>query len=505
MRSGRIFVALALVVFTFAFGSARGTTSSPLAVVAAQRCGTGEEAGATGAGDPYFPRYGNGGYDVQHYDLTIRYTPRRNFLRGTATIDAVATQDLSCFSLDLVGLHVRSVEVDGGSAERSRTRHELMVTPSLTLANEAAFTVVVRYRGTPRPFSLAGYALPAGFLHTRDGFIVAGEPESAAAWFPVNDHPVDRATYTFRVTVPNGYRVVANGIREGVKASGNWKTHVWQAHEPMASYLATVNVGDFRLRFGETASGVPIIDAIDPDVGHRADAALRRQPEILSFLEELLGPYPFESLGAIVPDTGKLWFALETQTRPIYPASYFPGGVSIVVHELAHQWFGDLIAVDRWQHIWLNEGFASYAEWLWSEHVGRGTPRQLFRGLYRGIPRDHPFWSLVVGDPGPADLFHEAVYLRGAMALQALRNQVGDEAFFSTLDAWIETNAFGTGTTDEFVALAEQESGQQLDELFDLWLFTPRKPPLSAVSASGDLSVPREVSAQIEGWLDGLD
>jgi aminopeptidase N len=449
------------------------------------RCGDGPTAGALGVGDPYFPTYGNGGYDVQHYGLAIRYAPATNVLRGIARIEALATQELSCFSLDLTGLTVHAVEVDGGAAARSRTPHELKITPAQPLADGAAFTVEVRYQGVPRPFVLPGTTLPTGFMHTSDGFIVAGEPESAATWFPANDHPTDPATYTFRVTVPVGTQVVANGVRESVARVGDRKTHVWQAHEPMASYLATVNAGNFRLRFDESA-GIPWIDAVDRDLGNRVDDGLARQPAILSFLESSFGEYPFESVGAIVTASPKLRFALETQTRPIYPASYFPGGIPVIVHELAHQWFGDLVAVHRWQHIWLNEGFATYAEWLWSEDRGQATARQRFRGIYRSIPEGHPFWRVVVGDPGPEALFDGAVYERGAMTLQALREEIGNVAFFATLRAWIDTNAFGTGTTQGFIALAEQESGQELDGLFETWLFTPRKPPPSAVPGETD-------------------
>ena len=476
----RILVALVLLLSTVALGpGGEGPSDAPAGV---PRCGPGPTAGALGAGDPYFPKYGNGGYDVQHYDLAIRYAPATHVLRGVATIEAEATQELSCFSLDLDGMTVRSVEVNGAAAARSRTGNELKITPGQPLADGAAFIVEVRYDGVPHPFVLPGTRLPTGFIRTGDGFIIAGEPESAATWFPVNDHPTDPATYTFRVTVPAGLQVVANGLRESVTSNGDRKTHVWQTSEPMASYLATIAVGTFRLRFDETDSGLPLIDAVHRDVDHRVDDALARQPAIVSFLESQFGPYPFESVGAIVTDSRKLGFALETQTRPIYPSWYFPGAVPVIVHEIAHQWFGDLVAVERWQHTWLNEGFATYAEWLWTEDRGQGTAQQRFRGIYHGIPRDHPFWRLRIGDPGPDDLFDGAVYERGAMTLQALRNEIGDVAFFDTLRAWVETNAFGTGTTDEFVALAEQESGRELDELFDVWLFTARKPPASAVT-----------------------
>jgi aminopeptidase N len=447
-------------------------------------CGSGATAGASGVGDPYYPTYGNGGYDVQHYDLAVRYAPRPNHLRGTATIQADATQDLTCFNLDLVGMDVHALTIDGQSATFSRSAHELKITPATPLDSGDAFEVVVDYEGTPHAFALPGTTELAGFLPTADGAIVAGEPEVAAGWFPVNDHPVDRATYTFRVTVPNGYGVVANGLPQGATTNGNRTTHVWVASDPMASYLATIDIGDWRMRTRQTDSGIPVIDAVDPDMAADARRALRREPEILSFLESQFGPYPFEAAGAIVSDSPRLGFALETQTRPIYPPHAFPGpGTYYLVHELAHQWFGDLVSVDRWQDIWLNEGFATYAEWLWTEHRGFGTTQQTFLADFRGIPRTSSFWSVVIGDPGIKHMFDGAVYQRGAMTLQALRNEIGTDAFFEVLHRWTQDHAFATGTTEAFIALAEQVSGQQLDDLFQTWLFEPHKPPPGSASA----------------------
>ncbi len=489
---------VALVVSALLLGPNVGSamvTGDPVA-----RCGGDDDAGALGVGDPYFPRYGNGGYDVQHYDLWIRYRPARHVIRGRATIEAVTTQDLSCFSLDLVGSRVRTILVNGATATWTRTHHELAVTPTQAVASGSPFTVLVAYDGRPRTFRLGGTSIPGGFMRTPDGAIVAGEPESAAGWFPVNDHPSDRATYTFNVRVPTGYDVVANGRRGGKTTEGRWTTHVWHASDPMVSYLATIDIGEWRMRFRRTASGIPVIDAVDPDVARRVRGSLEREPEIVTFLEGVLGPYPFGSVGAIVPDASDLFFALETQTRPVYSKYFFPHGASVIVHEIAHQWFGDLVAIDRWQHIWLNEGFATYAEWLWLEHEGRATPQEIFEGTY-DMPAGHPFWSVVIGDPGPQDLFDQAVYLRGAMTLQALRNEVGDAAFWTILASWIEQNAFATGTTGRFIALAEQVSGQQLDGLFDLWLFTPSKPPATAVTPSGAIDVRPRVAERVAAWL----
>jgi len=496
MRAARILVALAIVAFAALVAPAAGSAPSGLA-----GCGPDASAGTLGVGDPYYPRFGNGGYDVQHYDLAIRYGPGTNHLRGGATITALTTQSLSCFSLDLVGLTVHAITVNGDPATWSRTHHELMITPAVPLASGADLSVLVTYDGFPKGFVIPSLGAVSGFIRTADGVIVAGEPEAATAWFPVNDHPSDRASYTFRITVPTGLQVVANGVRESMDTRGDWTTHVWQAHDPMASYLATFDVGEWTMRFRTTSSGVPVIDAIDPDVLPRVRASVRREPEILDFLESRFGPYPFESVGGIFPDTGRLGFALETQTRPVYARVFFPNGESVIVHELAHQWFGDLVAVDRWQHIWLNEGFATYAEWLWSGHEGFGTPRRTLEAIWGAIPSNSPFWRVVIGDPGVDDLFDGAVYVRGAMTLQALRNRVGDDAFWTTLHLWTEQHAFATGTTDGFITLAEQVSGQDLSDLFDVWLFTRGRPPASAVTGSGVVKASPTATDHATAWL----
>jgi len=490
VRAIRTAILLVLAISASACGPS-GDAPSPRAArfvyphgLLGSQCGAGDTAGAPGVGDAYYPTYGNGGYDVQHYDLEIRYAPGPNRLRGVATIQAEATQALTCFNLDLVGLEVHDLTVGGQAATYSRSTHELKITPATPLGSGDAFEIVVNYSGTPHEFDLPGTTDIAGFMKTPDGAIVAGEPEVAAGWFPVNDHPVDRATYTFHVTVPNAYEVVANGLPQGTTTDGGRTTHTWVASDPMASYLATIDVGHWRMRTRQSDTGVPVIDAVDPGMVRESRRALRREPEILSFLESQFGPYPFEAAGAIVTDSRKLGFALETQTRPIYPPHAFATpttGAFYLVHELAHQWFGDLVSVDRWQHIWLNEGFATYAEWLWDEHEGFDTPQQTFRGYFRHISRSSPFWEVTIGDPGVKDLFDGAVYVRGAMTLQALRNQIGETDFFDVLHQWTQDHAFGTGTTEAFIALAEQVSGQQLDELFDEWLFQPDKPPASSV------------------------
>ena len=475
--------ALALVVG--ATGAATGQGPQPC------------EPGAAGVGDDYFPNYGNGGYNVRNYDLDVAYDPATDHLHGTATIRARATQSLCSFDFDFVGMDVHKIEVADKRATFTREGQELIVTPKKPLADGERFVAVVDYDGVPTEFAIPGTTLRTGFMATPEGATVAGQPEVAAGWFPVNDHPIDKASYDFHVTVPNAFEVAANGFLRDRDRHGGETTWRWVAREPMASYLATIDIADWDVTRTHTDAGLPQYDAVDMHitggVRDEIDDSLSRQGEILEMLSDAFGPYPFNTVGAIVPNQNDLRFALETQTRPVYSKLFWidrngnpRDGDGVVVHELAHQWYGDDVAVERWQHIWLNEGFATYAEWLWEEHEGRGTPQEIFQATYDDIPADDPFWSVVIADPGVNDLFSDPVYVRGAMTLQALRNEVGDDAFFEILQRWAEENSGGNGATDRFIALAEDVSGQDLDELFDTWLFTAGKPPASAVEGAGE-------------------
>ena len=453
-------------------------------------------AGAAGVGDTYYPTYGNGGYDVRRYALDIEYDPATDRLVGEASIRAKATQTLCSFNLDLVGLDVGRVKVNGRRASWSRSGQELTVTPKRPLNEGRRFKVEIDYGGVPSEFILPGTDIRTGFMATPDGANVVGQPEVAAAWYPVNDHPIDKASYSFDVTVPDGYEVVANGFLRDRDHRRGWTTWEWVAREPMASYLATIEIGYWDVHRWRTDSGIPVYDAVDSAITgglrQEIDSSLARQGEILDMLSDAFGPYPFSTVGAIVDNQDDLFFALETQTRPVYSKLFWlddegnpVNGDSVVVHELAHQWFGDDVALARWQDIWLNEGFATYAEWLWEDHEGRATPQQTFQASYDEIPADDPFWAVVIGDPGVDLLFDNAVYVRGAMTLQALRNEVGHDAFWEIIRGWAASKSGGNGTTEEFIAYAEDVSGQQLDDLFETWLYTPQKPAPSAVSAPG--------------------
>lgn len=466
-------------------------------------------AGADGAGDSYFPFAGNGGYDVRHYDLAIDYTPPaatvpptplsqlRGRLQGVATIDLVATQDLDRFNLDLRGMDVTALtiggkpatevappaagaEVDGAAywqvQDDGARRWELTVQPRPKLKAGQATRLVVTYGGdTTRPTDIEGALY--GWVTTRDGAIVVSEPEGSMTWYPVSDHPRDKATYGFEITVPAGKTAVANGLPAGEPVTTDGRTTwSWEAPDQQASYLTTASVGDFVQRPRATStSGVPILDFVDADITGGAlattNASLALQPRMIDFFESRFGPYPFESYGSIVDDDS-VGYALETQTRPVYSGVASQGTVA---HELAHQWLGNAVSPDDWRHIWLNEGWATYASWMWAEENGGLTAQQAFANWYAPA-RTPAYWALPIGDPGPLGLFATQVYNRGAATLHALRVEIGDEAFFAAAREWVARHDDATATTADFIEVVEEESGQELDEFFDIWLFRPEKP-----------------------------
>jgi aminopeptidase N len=461
-------------------------------------------AGDPGGGDPYFPFAGNGGYDVRHYDLDLTYTPPdpapaplEGDLDAVATIDLVATQDLDRFNLDLRGLDAEAVRVDGKRAaavpapapgesvegaafwqvqDDAARMWELTIQPRPKLKAGDHVRVVVEYDGaTTRPEDIEGALY--GWVTTRDGAMVVNEPEGAMTWYPVSDLPKDKATYSYELTVPQGKVAVANGLpgRAPTTAAG-WTTWYWDAPDPQASYLATASVGDYVQRTTESSSGVPILDFVDADLtaGQLAttNASLALEPEMIGLYEQLFGAYPFNSAGSIVDDDS-VGYALETQTRPVYSRQASQGTVA---HELAHQWFGDAVSPRRWQDIWLNEGWATYATWLWTEHRGGRTAQESYNAWY-GAARPASYWELPIGDPGPEGLFAGQVYDRGAATLQALRVEVGDDAFFAGARRWLQRYDDSTGTSEDFQTVYEEVSGEDLDAFFDTWLRDPAKPP----------------------------
>ncbi len=428
--------------------------------------------GSSGLGDPFFPNAGNGGYDVTHYALGLRYEPSTNQLSGSVVITATATQNLSRFDLDLRGFSISRLLVNGAEASFSREgEQELVITPRAGLRSGSPFTVAVDYAGTPAVITDPDQSIE-GWVPTDDGAFVVGEPQGSPGWYPVNDNPRDKATFDISITVPAGLTAMANGVLVSSTTVGGATTWAWRETDPMAPYLATATLGRFNLSVSTTSAGVPSYVAVDPQLAK--GQVLDKLPAAVDFYTSLYGPYPFNAVGAIVDSAKQVGYSLETQTKPVFDR--IPDEATLV-HELSHMWFGDSVTLTTWPDIWLHEGFATWSEWIWSEYNGNKSAAQWFKQLYNTPAQDAAFWTPPPGAPGsPAFLFNGTIYYRGAMTLEALREKIGDPTFFTLLRTWAAQHRYGNVTTAEFITLAEQLSGIDLQHFFDVWLYQPDKP-----------------------------
>ena len=433
--------------------------------------------GSDRSADPYLPQHGNGGYRVGHYDLDLGYKIGPNRLTGRVVLTAVAGRPLTRFTLDLGTFKVGRVTVDGRAAAFAHRGGKLRVTPARPIAEGAAFTVEVRYVGNPRPVSSRWGDV--GWDELADGALVASQPVGAPSWFPCNDHPADKAAYRITVTTDAAYTVLGTGVLVSRRRSAGTRTWVFERPEPTATYLVSVQIG----RYDELtlAPGpVPQTAAVPSRLRRHATHDLGRHGTIMTTLEGLFGPYPFGNYQLVVTDDD-LDDPIEAQGMSIFGANHVDGRRTherLVVHELAHQWFGNSLTIADWRHIWLNEGFATYAEWLWSEAAGERSATSHAREWHAVVAAQPA--DLVLADPGVGRLFDQRVYKRGALVLHALRIRIGDERFFGLVRAWVAQHRHGTVTTEQFVALA----GGDVADLLDAWLFRKALPPLTARTGS---------------------
>jgi aminopeptidase N len=392
-------------------------------------------------------------------------------LTARDVIEARATSGLRRFSLDLDGLKVTSASVDGEAAMFARGQGKVKIEPAAPIKKGEAFTVELRYQGAPRKVTDPDGSTE-GWYRTSDGAVGVGEPVGTAAWLACNNAPRDKASFDIAITVPAGVKAVSNGrlvSSEKVDRRVRWS---WSEPAPMASYLALVDIGDGRLIRGH-AGKLPTWTLVDPKLVKASRAAIDSLPEIIKWESHLYGPYPFAAAGSVV-DVADLEYALETQSRPIYA---FAPNRTTIVHETAHQWFGDSVSLKRWPNIWLNEGFATWTQWYYAEQHGGNTAQSVFAKLYRRPASETGFWNPPSGHPGQAkNLFAVSTYVRGAMTLQALRNKIGTHGLLQIMRTWATEHRYAHGDIEEFIALSNRVSGEHLRSFFHRWLFQRGKP-----------------------------
>ena len=448
--------------------------------------------GISSGGDPYYPLDGNRGYEVDHYRIVDRYDPATDRLHGSTALRVTATDDLSRLSLDLV-LRVDGVQVDHRRADFTKPQpHELHVTLPTPVTAGESFKVKVRYHGRPGSVTAEGARPGRDLYFHRPGETVAmGEPQNGAWWFAANETPQDKASYDITIRVPRGQQAVSNGAFAGRTISGRrWVGWQWVADGPMATYMAFFAAGHLRL-VEDVVEGMTYWYGVSTRLSlEDQETALRRlrtTTDLENWLAGVLGEHAFRESGGVVPGI-PAGYALETATRPVYPwssARSSAGWESLMVHELAHQWFGDAVSVSLWRDVWLNEGFATYAEWWYAEEHGGPTVADRLAHTYDSVPADSKFWDVRVSDPGTAQMWSSPVYDRGAMTLAALRNRIGDDGLATLLRRWYEVHSGGNGTGEELRSLAEEVSGEELDGFFQHWLDDTRKPAATAENGLG--------------------
>jgi len=428
------------------------------------------------AGNDYVPGSANVGYGVDSYELDLRYRVATNRLDGRATITATTTQAITKISLDLSRLQVGKVKLHGARTVKfAQTPNKLTITPPSTIPAQTTFVLTIDYAGSPVPRPSPWG--PVGWEELTDGVLVAAQPTGAPSWFPCNDDVADKATYDISVAAEQAYTVVCNGrmIEHRVAAGrGHWR---YLQEEPTATYLATMQIGRYEraeTTFGEVAG----VLAYPHSIRSRVEHDFAPVSDMMKLFERSFGPYPFASYTVVVT-ADDLEIPLESQALATFGANHADGhggAERLIAHELAHQWFGNSVGLTSWKDIWLNEGFACYSEWLWSESKGGPSADTLARQFRRHLV-SQPV-DIVLGDPGPTLMFDDRVYKRGALTLHALRKTIGDENFFELLRAWTSQYHHATATTDDFRALAATFATEPLDSLFDSWLFATAVPKL---------------------------
>ncbi len=470
-------------------------------------------AGARSLGDPFYPTLGNGGYDVRAYDLDLTWHAPdaghpQGWITGSATIDLRADEALSELSFDLTrrNTQVSGVTVDGLAASQRADSlgRKLILRPAEVLPAGQDVRVEVSWSATPLGVHRLGEELPVappgapgdrahavarGFLSDgAGGFFMASQPNGAHTLFPSNDYPTDKAPITVHLTAPRGMLGVATGSRLSQTANADGSTTTtWRSDEPVATHVLGIGVGRWTVLEGE-APGEPLLRSSVPvDLATLAPLRTAAIGDAVSWLEDAIGrPYPFASMGVQLVAPGSTDAVLENQTLVLTGAGVLDPRLpdcawrSLVVHETAHQWFGDSVSLTRWDQKWLSEGHATWYQRLWEAASGcdplglEGRMHQIYAGAQAvrdvGGPPDRP--------RAPRHAYDATIYDQGALALYALRQRVGPSTFQDIETTWLDRYAGGSASTDDFIALASEVAGTDLAGFLEAWLRSDTLPPM---------------------------
>jgi aminopeptidase N len=404
-------------------------------------------------------------------------------------VQARSTQILSSFNLDFSGLEIDALTLNGAEVKYSRQGGELKVNPETLLAANQVFTVTVGYHGKPKPIKDKSGGVFG--WNEKDGYITCiDEPQGAETWYPVNNTPRDKATYTFRITVPKPFVAAANGVLTRTDDSGNSRTYTWEMAQPMASYTAAVTVGTFTVDQYKTRDGLTIRNYLASPIAAEARKAVSDTERMIAYFEQLIGPYPFQAYGIAVVTTS-LGYSMENQTLSLFDKGAILGkdpneAQVFLAHELAHQWFGDSVTPSVWKDAWLNEGFATYLSWLWLQQIAGKAAFDAKINEWQQTLRGAD--TKPVSDPTAGEMFGVGTYYRGALTLHALRLTVGDRTFFQILKEWAAQHEYGNVRTQDFVDLAvkvtadDGQDSSKLPALFSAWLGRGTLPSLPAAA-----------------------
>jgi aminopeptidase N len=443
--------------------------------------------GAVGIGDPLFPTLGNGGYDALHYDLSLRYATAapQQTVSGTVTMVARSTQALSRFNLDFNGDSVKSVSVNGKPARWTWAKEELSITPKRSIRDRSKFIARVSYTSHTRTQTPADQNLPFGWFTVNGGSVTAAQPDFGHDIYPVNDHPADKASYLISFDVPEGTTAAANGDLVVRKTRRGRTYSSFFMREPMASELIQLAVGAFDVQRQPKTRGVEIRDVVSSSVATDAKPALARTPAHMNWMVDLVGRYPFNAYGVLAADE-LFFYALETQTLSLHPAFLVtpPAPPSfyepIMIHELAHQWFGNSIAPVRWQDVWLNEGHADWYQQLYTvQFFGLDLEEYMLAAYKRGNQLRAQYGP--VAKPTGNDiftLFSPNVYEGGSLVLYALRQVVGNATFAEIERTWVKKYKDQSVSTEQFIAHVNRVSHRNLTPFLRSWLYGNTIPPM---------------------------